>query len=299
MIQKFLAKYILEVIPSIVATVIGAYIVTHYINSKPDTDKPAAAASSPTMPVKAVSGVPDKPKSETAKAEPPKSEPPKSEKTESVKAEPELAKSETAAELEKSNEKSAQAARVLRHHQTVVKERATKAATSEKAVPVEASATPEDRRDANDLARAAIERLRGTEPRAAETKTPERKLNTVGYAPAVAPPQIYVPQQTYTPPPVQTAPPPAAYVPAPAREAATPALAPAVAPMPPATNVAPLPMPPPPASVARADDPSRPTPPADIPPLDIRAQDDGKQNASVAEDVVSAAKNAFQSVMPR
>ena len=70
------------------------------------------------------------------------------------------------------------------------------------------------------------------------------------------------------------------------------------APMP--TTVTPLPVPPPPSSVpvARFNDPSRPTPPADIPsqPLDIRAKD---TNTSVAEDVVSAAKSAFQSVLPR
>lgn len=47
MIKKFLSKYILEVIPSIFATVVGAYIVTHYINAKPAADKPAAAISAP------------------------------------------------------------------------------------------------------------------------------------------------------------------------------------------------------------------------------------------------------------
>lgn len=302
MIKTFLSKYITEVIPSVVATVLGAYIVTHYVNSKPDADKPAAAVSLPATPVKAVAepAKPESVKAEPTKAEPlkaevpkaelPKAELPKSEspKVESAKVEPEPTKSET----EKSSEKSAHAARVLRHHQIVVKERAAKAAA-----PVEASGVPEDRRDANDIARAAIERLRGAEPRAAEIKTPERKLNTVGYAPAVTPQQTYVPQ-TYSPPPVQAiAPPPAAYVPPLAREAAIPAQPSVAAPMPPATNVAPLPMPPPPESVARAENASRPTPPADIPsrPLDIRA----KENTSVAEDVVSAAKNAFQAVLPR
>ncbi|HEY0234292.1 MAG TPA: cell envelope biogenesis protein TolA [Afipia sp.] len=306
MIQKFLSKYITEVIPSVVATVLGAYIVTHYINAKPDADKPAAAVTAPATAVKAVSGVPDKPK-EPAKSEPAKSESAKTEspkiepaKSESVKIETAPAKSEAVLEAEKSGEKSAQAARVLRHHQIVVKERAAKAVATEKSAPVEASAMPEDRRDANDIARAAIERLRGAEPRSADTKTPERKSNTVGYAPAVAAPQTYAPQ-TYAPPPVQAAPPPAAYVPPPAREAAIPAPTPVIAPMPPATNVAPLPMPPPPASVARTEDPSRPTPPADIPsrPLDIRAKDNSKDNPSVAEDVVSAAKNAFEAVLPR
>jgi hypothetical protein len=296
MIEKFLAKYITEVIPSIIATVIGAYIVTHYINAKPD-DKPVAVASAPAVPAKAAAT----PKSEIAKTEPAKAESIKSEparaesvkaetaKSELVKAEPETAKSETAAEIEKSGDKSAQAARVLRHHQMVMKERAAKATATEKAA---VAVPPPEVRDANDIARAAIERLRSAEPRASETKAPERKVvNTVGYAPAPAP------VQAYTPSPVQ-APPAAAYVPPPMREAAIPPAMnpPAMTPLP-SENVTPLPMPPP-TPVARIEYPSRPTPPADIPPLDIRARDNGKQDASVADDVVSAAKNAFQSVLP-
>jgi hypothetical protein len=44
----------------------------------------------------------------------------------------------------------------------------------------------------------------------------------------------------------------------------------------------------------RFDDPSRPTPPADI-PLGAR----GRNHTSVAEDVVSAAKSVFEAVVPR
>jgi hypothetical protein len=50
MIKKLFSKYFLEVIPSIVATVVGAYIVTHYINAKSDADKPKAAISAPPTP---------------------------------------------------------------------------------------------------------------------------------------------------------------------------------------------------------------------------------------------------------
>lgn len=304
MIQKFLAKYILEVIPSIVATVIGAYIVTHYINAKTDTDKPAAAASSPATPVKAVSGAPDKSRPETTKPESARTEAAKPEptkvepaKTEAVRSEPQPMKSDAAtSEPEKStSEKSAQAARVLHRHQLLMKERATAKAAAP--LPAEATATPEDRRDANEIARAAIERLRGTEPRAAEGAKPTEhvKVNTVGYAPVQVPVQtpVQVPAPVQAAVPMQPLP-PAAYVPPPAREASIPMSAP----MP--TTVTPLPVPPPPSSVpvARFNDPSRPTPPADIPsqPLDIRAKD---TNTSVAEDVVSAAKSAFQSVLPR
>ncbi|HLX17739.1 MAG TPA: hypothetical protein VKS24_21320, partial [Bradyrhizobium sp.] len=57
---------------------------------------------------------------------------------------------------------------------------------------------------------------------------------------------------------------------------------------------------------ARADDPHRPTPPADIPdprpPLDLRADaadTSPHERPSVAEDMLSAAKSMFRSVLPK
>src|SRR3981081_1227117 len=41
---KYVSKFTLDVLPSLLATVIGAYIVNHYIVSKPDA--PVAAATS-------------------------------------------------------------------------------------------------------------------------------------------------------------------------------------------------------------------------------------------------------------
>ena len=46
---------------------------------------------------------------------------------------------------------------------------------------------------------------------------------------------------------------------------------------------------------AQADDSMRLTPPADIPPRQLR----NEERPSVAEDVVSAAKSVFQAVVPR
>ncbi len=43
--MKYLSKFVLDILPSIVATVIGAYIVNHYIIAKPATPAPAAMAS--------------------------------------------------------------------------------------------------------------------------------------------------------------------------------------------------------------------------------------------------------------
>jgi hypothetical protein len=56
----------------------------------------------------------------------------------------------------------------------------------------------------------------------------------------------------------------------------------------------------------RVDDPLRPTPPADIPdpraPLDLRADANTDQPAkrpSVADDMLSATKKLFNSVLPK
>ena len=64
---------------------------------------------------------------------------------------------------------------------------------------------------------------------------------------------------------------------------------------------------PPYASNPRADDPLRPTPPAEIPtarpPLDLRAEmappREKTEKTSVADDMLSAAKSVFHSVLPK
>src|SRR5712675_1383334 len=45
---KYVSKFTLDVLPSLLATVIGAYLVNHYIVSKPDT--PVAATTSTANP---------------------------------------------------------------------------------------------------------------------------------------------------------------------------------------------------------------------------------------------------------
>ena len=39
---KYLAKFASDILPSVAATIIGAYIVNHYITAKPDAPAPAA-----------------------------------------------------------------------------------------------------------------------------------------------------------------------------------------------------------------------------------------------------------------
>ena len=45
MIKKYLSKFTIDILPSIIATIVGAYIVTHYINPKDSGAKPAASAA--------------------------------------------------------------------------------------------------------------------------------------------------------------------------------------------------------------------------------------------------------------
>jgi len=42
---KYLAKISMDIFPSVLATIIGAYIVNHYINAKPAADTPAAVVA--------------------------------------------------------------------------------------------------------------------------------------------------------------------------------------------------------------------------------------------------------------
>jgi hypothetical protein len=153
------------------------------------------------------------------------------------------------------------------------------------ATPAETANVPDEHRDAADLARAAIERLRATgdAPQHAQDAAAARAPDA--------------PKAQDTPRVIVAAPP-----------------APAVRPLPPPVSVggsgadtsvaAAPPLNPPYTGSVRADDPSRPTPPAEIPPpppLDLRATalNPREQATKVAEGMLSAAKSVFQAVMPR
>jgi hypothetical protein len=145
---------------------------------------------------------------------------------------------------------------------------------------VETASVPDDRRDANDLARAAIDRLRVNidgPPRAPEVaRSPEY--------PRIETPRVETPRI---------------------------ATAPSLRPLPPPITVS---TPSgeetfdrgrPPYAANASVDPRRPTPPAEIPvsrPLDLRAdvaEPSARERTSVAEDVLSAAKSVFHSVLPK
>lgn len=262
MIKKLFTKYFLEVIPSIVATVVGAYIVTHYINAKTEADKPKAAVAAPADTAK------DAP--QTLKADEAGDRPATAAKAEAARLKAEKLAAEKAAAERAAADRAENAKRAA---EKAAEKLAAEKAASEKAVAEKPAA---EKRDASDLARAAIERLRKSSPQSAEQpraadvpQGQERaRVNSVVYAPAAQQPAVQP-----LPPAVNVAPQPSEAV------AASPA-----------------PFPRPIDSADSREDSLRLTPPADIParPVDLTA----KQRRSVTEDVVSAAKSVFHAVVP-
>ena len=333
---NYLKKFAVDIFPSVAATVIGAYIVNHYIVSRPTDVPPPAAVSAPKSDGKAEAKVEDaaaavsnlppagvkakgiSEKSITEKGATEKAVVDKAEAKADVK--PDANRSEASKSEVKSTESPADGDR--RHVATPrekekirvilpspiqpVNEPANTASTpavvpapvvaAAPAAPVDPAPAVEERRDANDLARAAIERLRANgdiAPRAVEpprTAEPPRAAETVRVpeSPKVA----HAPAMTNTPAPA----------------------APAVRPLPPPIMVSgapagePFGQPAPPvrAPYVEARDPNRPVPPADIPlsrPIDLRAEAGEpsvrERAANAAEDALSTAKSIFHSVLPK
>jgi hypothetical protein len=297
---KYLTKFTMDILPSVAATIIGAYIVNHYIAAKPAADAPVAAAASTANPKttnpKAVAKVvPVKAKADTKvdskAAEAPSdvaSIPEAGVTAKGISERGMLEKS--AAEMpitpvEKPAEKPAEAASrptetaslpvETRRHALAQREKAVAKSVTQPvaeapvlaAPSVQAATAPEERHDANDLARAAIERLRGG------NEGSLRAADASKAATAIRP----------LPPPI--------VVTAPSNE--QPDIVGTVG-----AN--------PPYIAARVDDPRRPTPPADIPyaqpPLDLRADATEPlplRRPTVAEGVLSAARSVLHAVIPR
>ena len=310
---KYVSKFTLDVLPSLLATVIGAYIVNHYIVSKPDA--PVAAATSTANPkadanaskaepsadvanipepgVRA-KGISEKAVLDKSAAEKPAAEKP-ADKTADKPAETASIPSETRRHQPTAREKTV--AKTVPTPQpaapAVVPVVATPNVVAAPNPPVEAATPAEERRDANDLARAAIERLRGitdSSPRVQETA---RAADTprAPDAPrvALAPPAeasriVPAPSVRPLPPPIMVS--------TPAGDALDPAAGSSQGK-------------PPSADAARIGDARRPTPPADIPvspPLDLRAEATepaAREHRNVAEDMLSAAKSVFHAVLPK
>jgi hypothetical protein len=325
---KYLSKFTLDVLPSLLATVIGAYIVNHYITNKPAA--PLAAVVSNAEP-KADAKAPEAAKAEAkvdAKTPETSSDvaniPEPGVRAKGISEKAVLEKSPVDKPAEKSADKPAETASIpsdTRRHPAAPREK-TIAKTvpapqpSAPAIvpvvaapnvvpapnpvpPVEAAAPVEEHRDANDLARAAIERLRGltdTSPHAQEAaRTPDtpripdapripESPHVVYAAPVESPRIVPAPAVRPLPPPIMVSTPAGggAFDPAVGSSQAKP-----------------------PSDAARNDDARRPTPPADIPasqPLDLRAEamePPPREHRNVAEDMLSAAKSVFHAVLPK
>ena len=300
---KYLSKITMDILPSVVATIIGAYIVNHYIATKPATDAPVAAAVSTSEPKKVdaaavdagnmpTAGVRAKGISLKAIFEKSTADKPQEKQAEKQAEKPVVAEKTPEKSLEQPEDRPAETASIsadthrrpaASHEKTAVRVIPLTAAAQPAATPpapaptVEAAITPEEHRDANDLARAAIERLRGSNesaPRAPETvRVPDAAAARAGSAPQASVPQAATVRPL--PPPIVVSTPPTDNVgPATASTQPNPAM-------------------------ARADDPRRPIPPADIPPpapVDLRTD---KPHTNVAEDMLLAAKSMFHSVIPQ
>jgi hypothetical protein len=296
---KHLTKLAMDILPSVLATIIGAYIVNHYINGRPATDTPAAAVSPVKADGKSDPGKTD-PKSSTDVANLP--EP--GVKAKGISEKSILGRSPADSAAEKPVEASLSPVDTHRNP-FASREKAEKpvakaspapmtpavtasptvAPSSPATTPAETAAVP----DATDLARAAIERLRANSDGPARNQDAARapeppRIQDAPRVVVAAPPQPAVPPQSAIrplPPPITVGGP----------TAETPV---AAAP----------PLNPPYTGAVRPDDPTRPVPPAEIPPpppMDLRAGglNPREQATKVAEDMLSAAKSMFHAVLPK
>ncbi|SED93478.1 hypothetical protein [Bradyrhizobium erythrophlei] len=293
---SYLKKFVMDILPSVAATIIGAYIVNHYIVAKPQAPDAAAvtAAVDPKADPKAkpaekstvVSSLPEagvkaKGMSERTLIERSASE--KATVTEKP-ADPKSAETKSADTKADAPAETASIPADSRHHPAAPKAVA-KAAPA--AAPVEPAVTPEEARDANDLARAAIERLRKERPQDAA-----RSQDAVRSQDARSTDLARLPDQQ------------------------RPAAAPAIRPLPPpimvsnpSTDNADQAAQPRPPYAANAQDANRLTPPADIPvpvlqaPLDLRADAampaPKNERTSVTDDMFSGMKSMFHAVLPK
>lgn len=309
---KYLAKISMDIFPSVLATIIGAYIVNHYINAKPPAADTPAAIVAP-----ADAGKNGKPADVANLPGPGVKAKGVSEKSISDKSTTDKAAAEKPAETKPAETKAADVApgETASHGRTPAREKAvaksspvpsTPAASVVEANSAPSAASPTAAPDAADLARAAIERLR----RSPEGKAAERAAEAKSFE--IKPVEAKAVERTPEPA-VQEA------SRAPEAPRVVTAVPSTVRPLPPPINVStPLPEaygnggasqanPPYTASVGN-DDPNRPTPPADIPvpmiapPLDLRADAGAatpRPKTNVADEMLSGMRSMFHAVLPK
>jgi cell division protein FtsN len=251
---KFVSKFVLEILPSVTATVIGAYIVNHYIISKPANPPAAAIAST------AVTGT----------------------------AKPDVKPTEAIASAKQAADKPETVATTSTDTQTPDKSIPHEHAA--KIIPVATESHRAESREANDLARAVIERLRAS-------NAPVRPVEASARSHETPRPSV-VAIRSVQPQTVQPA---------------------SVQPLPPAINIAASAVEEPrPANDSQSAAPRRDVtddsdngsrrliPPADIPSVSRmfgvsgnRTADTTAARTTVADDMLAAAKSVFSAVLPR
>ena len=192
---KYVSKIAMDILPSVVATIIGAYIVNHYITAKPAADAPRrrgvvgrarkrSTSKADAKPAETIlrrrqhlpkpgvraKGISEKAMSEKAPTRrPPKRPPPRSRcRKVSRRRPPTSRRKPRASPAETPASPPCAARKDGRQDGTGCRRRLpcrqSPPRTSPRQIPrppVEAAVAAGERRDANDLARAAIERLRG------------------------------------------------------------------------------------------------------------------------------------------
>ena len=191
---KLVSKFAMDIFPSVIATIVGAYIVNHYINNKTPADGSATAAAVSTAdPKKANSRGDSKPAERSADIG---NIPEPGVRAKGISEKAMIDKSAADKAVEKPAEKVDKPAETAsippttpaesRRHQPTAREKAA-ARTAPATVPAPAPSLPaetvvaapttvapaETGPDANDLARAAIERLHRASPASEPARAPE------------------------------------------------------------------------------------------------------------------------------
>ena len=312
----WLKKLVLDILPSVAATIIGAYIVNHYIIPKSEAgtpqpsiasvissllgSKPADASTDRASVDKASldkasldKGSLDKGAVEKASFEKGVAEKTAIEKTvekaaSDKAASDKAASAERTAAIDKSPDAATESAVDTRKHHPAQKSAAKPVAATPSAVTPAPAAVQEERK-ASDLARAALERLRGGN---AESTKEAAKVDAVKTPDA---PRVQPVSSVASVPPMQPLP-PAINIARPNPDVFEQG------------NAAPVVRQPYPQSGSREsvaqNESRRFAPPADIPasrPLDLRAEASSplSDRTSVTDEVVSAAKSMFHAVIPR
>jgi hypothetical protein len=270
----YLSKFVLQMLPTISATVIGAYIVSTWINPKtPPEPAKVTAQAQPAAKVPVAEPPAEEVAATAAESKPADIQPAHVQSTDVKAVEtPEGGKPVKAA-------KGPDNIRIIPIVRTSAPSADLPAAASASVVAPETAAVSDERKDANELARAAIQRLRGG---AESARGPEEPAK-----PAAATVRV---QQVRTTVEAPQALPAATLV-------SAPPLPPAVAisaPRYPQGDAAD------PASLTQPD---RPSPPGEIPttraPLNLQASHRVVENPSLADDFLSATKSFFRAITPQ